>query len=215
LHRGDLVLRVNDQSIEDAAQLRALIRRSVLSWESSPQVWKISRNQELHEIAVTPVRVHEGASDVGRVGAQIGQAPTQVWIQFESVSAWLHAFDQTRVNVKLTIMMTLHVLMGQVGWDQLGGPLMIADYAGRTVQIGLGVYLGYLAMLSVSLGVFNLLPIPALDGGHLLYYLYEFVTGKSLSEQWLGILQRLGFALLLTVMIFSFLNDAARMGWLG
>jgi regulator of sigma E protease len=92
---------------------------------------------------------------------------------------------------------------------------MIADYAGRTAQMGLGVYLGYLAMLSVSLGVFNLLPLPVLDGGHLLYYLYEFVTGKSPSDQWLGVMQRLGLALLLTLMIFSFLNDAGRLGWLG
>ena len=124
------------------------------------------------------------------------------------------AIDQTWQNMVMTADMLIRLFTARTDWHQLGGPLMIADYAGKTAQMGLGVYLGYLAMLSVSLGVFNLLPFPVLDGGHLLYYLYEFVRGKPPSAHWLAILQRLGLAFLLTLMVSSFLNDAGRLGWL-
>jgi regulator of sigma E protease len=115
-------------------------------------------------------------------------------------------------TIKVTIHMIGRLLSGHAGLDQLAGPLRVADFAGRTAQMGLGVYLGYLAMLSVSIGVFNLLPVPVLDGGHLLYYLHEFVTGKSPSEYWLSLMQRLGLALLLTLMMFTLLNDFTHLG---
>jgi regulator of sigma E protease len=90
----------------------------------------------------------------------------------------------------------------------------MADYAGRSASVGLGAYLAYLALVSVSLGVFNLLPLPVLDGGHLLYYLYEALTGRSPSAQWLDALQRAGLAVLLALMVFSLFNDVVRLGWL-
>jgi regulator of sigma E protease len=90
----------------------------------------------------------------------------------------------------------------------------MADYAGRSASLGLGAYLSYLALVSISLGVFNLLPLPVLDGGHLLYYLYEALTGSPPSQEWLDALQRVGFAALLMLMVFSLFNDVVRLGWL-
>jgi regulator of sigma E protease len=77
-----------------------------------------------------------------------------------------------------------------------------------------GAYLSYLALVSVSLGVFNLLPLPMLDGGHLLYYLYEVCTGRPPSPTWLDGMQRGGLIILVALMVFSLFNDVVRLGWL-
>ena len=215
LQRGDWVIKVDGRWVDDAVQLRTLIRGSGALHEPLAQTWEVSRDGHLLSLPVQPVRVPDGTGWMGRVGAQIGEPPEKRWIERGAVDALRRAMVQTGQNITSTVEMLIRLLLGSAAWDQVGGPLMIADYAGRTAEMGLGVYLGYLAMLSVSLGVFNLLPLPVLDGGHLLYYLYEFVTGKSPSDQWLGVMQRLGLALLLTLMIFSFLNDAGRLGWLG
>ena len=215
LKSGDEVLRIDGESIDDASQLRMLIRLSGKSQQPSEQVWQIVRQNHALTLVVTPVRVAEGDAWIGRVGAQIGDAPERIWLEYRSFDAVERAFAQTWQNATMTVGLLGRLLVSAATWEQVGGPLMIADYAGRSAQMGLGVYLGYLATLSVSLGVFNLLPFPVLDGGHLLYYLYEFVTGKSPSESWLGMMQRLGLVLLFSLMIFSLLNDAARLGWMG
>jgi regulator of sigma E protease len=123
-------------------------------------------------------------------------------------------FNKTSDVVRMTLDILGRLLVGQASLDNLSGPLSMADYAGRSASLGLGAYLAYLALVSVSLGVFNLLPLPVLDGGHLLYYLYEALTGRAPSAQWLDALQRLGLAVLLALMVFSLFNDVVRLGWL-
>ena len=114
----------------------------------------------------------------------------------------------------MTLDMLGRLLTGRASLDHLSGPLTMADYAGRSASLGIGAYLSYLALVSVSLGVFNLLPLPVLDGGHLLYYLYEALTGRAPSEQALDAMQRLGVAVLVALMVFSLFNDVVRLGWL-
>lgn len=211
LHRGDVVTRVNGERVDDAAQLRTLIRASGAAHDPQPQQWEVLRAGHVLELSVMPARVMDGSAWIGRVGAQIGETPEKVWIQRAFVEAWIHATDQTMSQIKATVSALGRLLTELAAWDQVGGPLMIADYAGRSAQMGLGVYLGYLAMLSVSLGVFNLLPFPVLDGGHLMYYLYELLTQKAPSDFWLIFFQKLGFLLLCALMIFSFLNDLGRL----
>jgi regulator of sigma E protease len=123
-------------------------------------------------------------------------------------------FHKTSDVVRMTLEILGRLLVGQASLDNLSGPLAMADYAGRSASLGLGAYLAYLALVSVSLGVFNLLPLPVLDGGHLLYYLYEAFTGRAPSAQWLDALQRLGLAVLIALMVFSLFNDVVRLGWL-
>jgi regulator of sigma E protease len=89
--------------------------------------------------------------------------------------------------------------------------LTIADYAGKSAGLGLSAYLLFLAMISVSLGVLNLLPLPILDGGHLMYYLWEAVTGRSVSEAWLDRLQKAGIVLLVLLMSIALFNDLSRL----
>jgi len=102
------------------------------------------------------------------------------------------------------------MLIGQASIKNLSGPLTIADYAGKSAELGLSYYLGFLAVVSVSLGVLNLLPLPVLDGGHLMYYLFEGVTGRPVSELWLARLQRGGVAVMLLMMSLALYNDLAR-----
>jgi regulator of sigma E protease len=103
------------------------------------------------------------------------------------------------------------MIIGQASVKNLSGPLTIADYAGKSAAMGWTYYLGFLALVSVSLGVLNLLPLPVLDGGHLMYYLFEGLTGRPVSDAWLERLQRGGVAVMLLMMSLALYNDFARL----
>ena len=103
------------------------------------------------------------------------------------------------------------VLIGEASLKNLSGPLTIADYAGKSASLGLTQYLVFLALISVSLGVLNLLPLPVLAGGHLMYYLWEGVSGRSVSDAWMERLQRTGVALLMVMMSIALFNDVTRL----
>ncbi len=103
------------------------------------------------------------------------------------------------------------MITGDVSWKNISGPISIADYAGQSAQMGLVSYLAFLALISVSIGVLNLLPIPILDGGHLMYYLIEMVKGAPLSDKTVLMGQKIGLAMLLTLMTFAIYNDISRL----
>jgi regulator of sigma E protease len=111
----------------------------------------------------------------------------------------------------LTLRMMGKMLIGEASLKNLSGPLTIADVAGKSASLGLVQYLVFLALISVSLGVLNLLPLPVLDGGHLMYYLWEAVTGKAVTEPWLDRLQRGGVAVLMAMMAVALFNDVTRL----
>jgi regulator of sigma E protease len=215
LQRGDEVLRIDGRVVPDAAALRAMVRESGARQSPMPQIWQVQRTQrDVLTITVTPQWVHDSATPFGRIGAQVGEPPAKHWVQYGVIEGLSRAFTRTGEMVWMTVEMLGRLVMGQASLDHLSGPLTMADYAGRTASLGLGAYLSYLALLSVSLGVFNLLPLPVLDGGHLLYYLYEAFTGRPPAPQWLDVMQRVGLAFLVALMLFSLFNDVVRLGWL-
>ena len=212
---GDEVLRIDGRLVPDASTLRAWVRATGRQQTPLPQTWDISRRgEDVFQVDVLPKQVQDGNHQIGRIDAKVGERPAQVWVQLGAWDGLIQGVRKTRDVIGMTLDMLGRLLLGQASLDHLSGPLAMADYAGRSASLGLGAYLAYLALVSVSLGVFNLLPLPVLDGGHLLYYLYEALTGRSPSAQWLDALQRVGLAALVALMVFSLFNDVVRLGWL-
>ena len=211
LKQGDRVLRVEGGAVVDAQQLRAAIRRLAPEGNALAAVWQVERKGAVLELRVAPRVVSEEGQRFGRIDAFVGRAPEMVTVQLGPLEGLAQGAARTWEVSVLTIKMLGKMLIGQASLKNLSGPLTIADYAGQSVQLGLAYYLGFLALVSVSLGVLNLLPLPMLDGGHLMYYLFEAVTGRPVSELWLKWLQRGGALIMLLLMSLALSNDVARL----
>lgn len=211
LQRGDRIVRIDGVPIHDASRVRALIRASVSGGVAKTMQWRIERAGRTLALPVKPDVVSEGDRQIGRLGLYPGQPPQMVMVRYGFVDGLVRATAQTWEMSALTVKMLGKMVIGQASLKNLSGPLTIADYAGQSVRLGLAYYLGFLAVVSVSLGVLNLLPLPVLDGGHLMYYLFEGVTGRPVSELWLDRLQRGGVAIMLMMMSLAIYNDVARL----
>jgi len=208
---GDLVTAIDDRAPADAADLRRLIRESAHDGQPRTLQLQVRRGEALQTIAVLPEMKDVQGKRIPRIEAAIGADPAMLTVRYGALEGLTQAFDKTWEVSRLSLSMLGKMLIGQASIKNLSGPLTIADYAGRSVQLGWAYYIGFLALVSVSLGVLNLLPLPVLDGGHLMYYLFEGLTGRPVSERWLERLQRGGVAIMLMMMSLALYNDLARL----
>ncbi len=168
------------------------------------------------KMRVTPEPFDDAGKTIGRIGAAafIDRTAFEAMIttvSYPPVAALQEAFRKTWDTSIFSLKMMGKMVMGEVSMKNLSGPITIADYAGQSAQLGLGAYIGFLALISISLGVLNLLPIPLLDGGHLLYYAVEFFKGSPVSDGAWEAGQKVGIALLVTMMAFALFNDISRL----
>jgi regulator of sigma E protease len=212
LRKGDVVLRVGTQAVGDAQQLRDLIRAQVQDGKAVTSTWDIDRAGQRLQVPVTPEVVGDKpGARTARIAAYVGLPPAMVTVRHGPLDGLWNGVVRTWDVSALTLRMMGRMVIGEASIKNLSGPLTIADYAGKSASLGFTQYLLFLALISVSLGVLNLLPLPVLDGGHLMYYLWEAVTGRSVSDAWMERLQRGGVAVLLVMMSIALFNDVARL----
>ncbi len=210
LQVGDRVIAIDGQPVKTWQDM-------VKTVSAQPDVTlrlRVERNGVTREVSVTPKSTENAGQRVGRigVGVRIPELPAdmRVLVRHAPLSALAEGLETTWRMSALTLKMLVKMLKLEVSTKTISGPLTIAQYAGASAQIGLDRFVMFLAVVSVSLGVLNLLPIPVLDGGHLLIYLIEAIQGKPLSETVLHWGQQIGVALLMALMALAFYNDFMR-----
>jgi regulator of sigma E protease len=212
LEVGDRVLEIDGRAI---ATWDDLVREVRERPEKRVQM-RIERDGRKFELAVTPKADKENGKRVGRLGARLFVPKSHVDRIFVEVrhgplDSVAQATAKTWDISAFSLRMLGRMLLGQVSWKNLSGPVTIADFAGQSAQLGWIPYLTFLALISISLGVLNLLPIPPLDGGHLMFYVIEILKGSPASDRVVEFGQRVGIALLLVLMAFAFYNDLTRL----
>jgi regulator of sigma E protease len=212
LQPGDEIVEVNGAPIRNWEDLVAQV-------SNAPQralSFRVMRAGAELMLTVTPEAKTEGGKTIGRIGAtpHIDEAETRKLItevSYGPVAAIGQATQRTWEVSVFTLKMLGRMIVGDVSLKNLSGPITIADYAGQSAQLGWLAYLSFLALISISLGVLNLMPVPLLDGGHLMYYVAEVVKGSPVSDRVMELGQQVGIVLLFSLMAFALYNDINRL----
>ena len=209
---NDEILSINEKEIVEWQDLVQKIQDS----PGTVLLMKIRRNNTKIDIKIVPAVATQVGKEIGKIGIapKIDHSKLEdllVEVSYPTNIAMVKAINKTWETSVFTLQMLWKMVMGEVSIKNISGPITIADYAGKSAQMGIASYLGFLALISISLGVLNLLPIPLLDGGHLMYYVVEIIKGTPLSERSMAIGQRMGMMMLFTLMIFAIYNDINRL----
>jgi regulator of sigma E protease len=207
LREGDQIVEVNGAPVTDGLAFVELVRSS----PGKPLNISGVRDRQEFTATVTPEAYTKNELTIGRIKAEVPLAPEMVIASEAPLAALGKGIQRTWDTSVLTVKMLGKMIIGEVSWKNITGPITIADYAGQTARIGVISYLTFIAFISISLGVMNLLPIPVLDGGLLLYYSLEVLTGRPVSERFGEIAQRAGVGILMTLMAVAVFNDIVRL----
>jgi len=204
---GDQIIQFDNK---DIGSTRELIR-SIQAHAGKPLMLSVLRDDTYLQLQAVPkAKTDHG---VGRLGVHLLSKPLSEPIVYR-MGAWegvSYGFTRTADMTVLTIQVLGKMITSTISPDNLGGPIAIAQLAGRTADLGMAAFITFLALISVNLGVLNLLPIPVLDGGHLVYLAIEKVRGKALSMVTLERMQLIGILLIGALMVFAFYNDLMRL----
>ncbi len=209
LQPGDTLLSVDGQPVPDALVFIELVQAAPGRTVSL----ELMRHGERLSLAVTPAVERVGDRSVGRIMAQMDLSGATVIVSSGPAESVGKAIKEVWDTSAMTLSMLGKMLTGEASLKNITGPLTIADYAGQTARIGLISFLSFMAFISISLGVMNLLPIPVLDGGHLLYYSLELFSGRPVPERVGQIAQRAGLGILMALMTVALFNDIVRLVW--
>ncbi len=203
---GDTVVSIQNTQIDGWSELVEIIQQN----PETPLLFVIHRNGEKFDKLITPELAQDGGLRLGRVGIQGDISPfysIQRYGAFDAV--WL-AIERTLDMALMTVRSLMKLVTMELSIRNLSGPITIADYAGKSMESGLDSFLAFLALISISIGIINLLPIPMLDGGHLLYNILEYISGKKLSASFYVATQKIGLAILLSLFLVAIFNDIFR-----
>jgi regulator of sigma E protease len=206
---GDLVTAINGKSITQWDEIAGMIAAS----KGQPVNLTVKRGVETLQFTITPEpRVAKNLFGESVKGHAIGIAAAGEIVTVKSIpfQAVVRGSRQTWKVIDLTIMSLVKMIQRVVPMDSVGGPIMIAKMAGETAQMGASSFLAFMALLSINLGILNLLPVPVLDGGHLFFFFCELVIGRPVSQKVREYAQQVGLFLLLSLMVLAFYNDIIR-----
>jgi regulator of sigma E protease len=211
MRSNDEIVSIDGKPIHRARDLIDTVRAS----PDRALAFVVRRDGAEIELQVTPRGEIETAAGgdgrIGKIGAALQQRVEMVTLDMGPLDAFVHGTRQTWEMSVFSLRMLGKMATGDLSWKNLSGPVAIADYAGQSVRIGWFAYVGFLALVSVSLGVLNLLPVPVLDGGHLVYYALEAIKGRPLSERFMQVTQKVGLAMVAGLMIVALFNDLTRL----
>jgi len=212
LRAGDRVIDIDGQAIARWEDMVAIVRAK----PDQALRFRIERAGKTLELTVRPQSVEEGDARIGRIGAtphvdEQALERLRGEVRFGPVESAKRALYRTWDLSTFSLEMLGRLVIGQASLKNISGPVTIADFAGRSAEAGFAAFVSFLALISVSLAVLNLLPIPILDGGHLLYYFAEFLTGRPVPDSVQEIGQKIGAALLAMLMLLALFNDIQRL----
>ena len=209
---NDKILSIDGVAINDWEQVVNTVKSN-----PNKKLWfEIQRAEKILRIAAVPESIQDNGQTIGRMGAsvKINQAELDkllVTINYSPLVGLQKAIIKTWDTSIFSLKMLGRMLVGEVSLKSISGPVTIADYAGKSANLGLKTFLSFLALVSISIGVLNLLPIPVLDGGHLMYYVVEIFKGSAVSEKTMLLGQKFGIAVLGSLMIVALFNDFYRL----